>query len=277
MAAATLRALAAIDEAVRGTDTLAEIFLTEERRRALRDPAARKLAFFSKIIPGMYEFMIARTAFFDSLVEAALQERIPQVVFLGAGYDTRPYRFKYLIGNSRIFELDAGPTQQRKVEILKSSGVALPGELTFVPVNFNTDIFTDNLSKAGFKNDLKTLFVWEGVTYYLPAAVIDSTLALVRTCSPPGSSIGFDYAAHSPDILEQENIKRLTEMMRSRYAGEPVSFSVNAGEFEEYLFARGYKILDHLTAGEMKKKYLDFPGAPGGDIPPLFCLVHAYH
>jgi O-methyltransferase involved in polyketide biosynthesis len=74
MATATLRALAAIDEAVRGPDTLAEIFLTEDRRRALKDPAARKLAFFSKIIPGMYEFMIARTAFFDSLFETALHD-----------------------------------------------------------------------------------------------------------------------------------------------------------------------------------------------------------
>lgn len=74
MATATLRALAAIDEAVRGTDILAEKFLTEDRKRALKDPTARKLAFFSKIIPGMYEFMIARTAFFDSLVETALHD-----------------------------------------------------------------------------------------------------------------------------------------------------------------------------------------------------------
>ena len=64
----------------------------------------------NKIAPGAYEFMIARTAFFDRIVEQALKVNIGQLVLLGAGYDSRPYRFGKFIQDTKIFELDAKPT-----------------------------------------------------------------------------------------------------------------------------------------------------------------------
>ena len=42
-----------------------------------------------KVIPGMDELMIARTAFYDGLFKDALNNNFPQIVLLGAGYD--PY------------------------------------------------------------------------------------------------------------------------------------------------------------------------------------------
>lgn len=56
----------------------------------------------------------------------ALRENLPQVVFLGAGYDSRPYRFQDLLRNTRIFELDIASTQQRKRQVLERAGVAIP-------------------------------------------------------------------------------------------------------------------------------------------------------
>jgi O-methyltransferase involved in polyketide biosynthesis len=41
-------------------------------------------------------------------------ENYPQIVFLGAGYDTRPYRFKDSIKQTEIFELDVPTKQQIK-------------------------------------------------------------------------------------------------------------------------------------------------------------------
>lgn len=77
MGAATLRAISAIDEReeYNGNDYLAEIFLTEERKNILRNPAAREWLIHNKIIPGMYEFIIARTIFFDRIVERAFHRR----------------------------------------------------------------------------------------------------------------------------------------------------------------------------------------------------------
>jgi methyltransferase (TIGR00027 family) len=155
MGAAAMRFLAAMDEReeIKGPDYLAEIFLTEDRRVSLKDPAMREWVIKNRIPPGMYEFMIARTAFFDHVVEQALLDNIPQIVFLGAGYDSRSYRFKEIIKGTRIFELDIQPTQQRKMELLHQAGISIPDQLAFVSINFNTDNIGDILHRAGFNRN----------------------------------------------------------------------------------------------------------------------------
>ena len=55
--------------------------------------------------------MIARTAYFDRLFADALSNKTPQIVLLGAGYDSRAYRFANLNHVTRVFELDIAPTQ----------------------------------------------------------------------------------------------------------------------------------------------------------------------
>ena len=278
MATAFLRALASHDEReeVKGPDYLAEVFLTEDRKRPLKDPIVREWVMKNKITPGMYEFMIARTAFFDYVVQQALRENVPQVVFLGAGYDTRPYRFKDLIQDTKIFELDAQPTQQRKKEILHQASVPIPEQLVFVPINFQTDDLKEALLGAGFSRDQKALFVWEGVTYYLSAEVVESTLSFIRSNSPTGSSICFDYAALSPEALNSSDVKKLRERMKSRYPAEPTRFGITQGKLVSFLSERGYDIIEHLTPNEMQGKYLTLrDGSSAGILPPHLCLVHA--
>jgi len=55
-----------------------------------------------KLTPGMYEYMLARTAFFDNVFIDALNNNIPQIVLLGAGYDTRAWRFEKLNNTTKI-------------------------------------------------------------------------------------------------------------------------------------------------------------------------------
>ena len=145
--------------------------------------------------PGLYEYILARTAYFDDLVKQALKERIPQVVFLGAGYDTRAYRFVDLSKETRIFELDIQTTQRSKMDLLKKGDIPIPENLTFVAINFKIDSLSDVLLEGGFRETLKTLFIWEGVTYYLPPKVVDQTMHAIRSVSLPGSTIGFDYVS----------------------------------------------------------------------------------
>jgi len=278
MATAFLRALASNDEReeVKGPDYLAEVFLTEDRKHLLKGPILRKWVMKSKITPGMYEFMIARTAFFDHIVQQALGENVPQIVFLGAGYDTRPYRFKDLVQDTRILELDAQPTQQRKKEIVHQASVPIPEQLVFVPINFQTDNLKEALLGAGFSQDQKSLFVWEGVTYYLSAEVVDSTLSFIRWNSPAGSSVCFDYASLSPEALNGSGVKKLREHTKSRYPAEPTRFGIMQGKLVLFLSERGYDIIEHLTPNEMQGKYLTLrDGSSAGILPSHLCLVHA--
>jgi methyltransferase (TIGR00027 family) len=278
MGAAILRFLAALDarKEIAGPDTLAEIFIPADRKAALKDPMIRQWAMKHRIPPGMYEFLIARTAFFDRVVKRALRENIPQIVFLGAGYDSRPYRFRELIRDTRIFEVDIQTTQQCKTFLLHQAGVVVPDSLVFVSVNLNTDDFGERLIQAGFDRNDKTLFVWEGVTPYLSASVVNETLRIIASVSPAGSQICFDHESRSSEILDHEDAKKIGEYMRSRHADEPVQFGIEQGEIGSFLSSRGFSLIEQLDAGEMERRYLTLSGGlTAGRIPPLFGLVLA--
>jgi len=278
MATAFMRALAAYDprKEIRGNDYLAEIFLEEEQKKPLKDPAIRAWVMKNRSAPGAYEFMIARTAFFDRIVEQAFKENIDQMVLLGAGYDSRPYRFRKSIQDTKIFELDGKPTQQRKKEYLQRAEISISEQISFVPINFETDNLRETLTEAGFSQGKKTLFIWEGVTYYLSREAVDNMLAFVRSNSPSGSSISFDYASLSDEALNEDGAKELRKHMQSRYSNEPTRFGIRAGKIEAFLAERGFEVVEHLTAAEMNEKYLSIRGSSDlGKVPSLFCLVYA--
>jgi methyltransferase (TIGR00027 family) len=278
LATATMRALATHDEReeIRGPDYLAEAFLTEDRKGRLNDPRVRQWVMKNIITPGVYEFMIARTAFFDQVVKGALEGHVPQLVFLGAGYDSRPYRFRELAEGTRIFELDAGPTQARKKEMLSKEAIALPAQLVFAAIDFAADDLGAVLLKAGFAREEKAFFVWEGVTYYLSAEAVDETLAAVRRISIDGSSICFDYASLSAEARGDEATRKLKERMQSEYVSEPTRFGIPQGQLTGFLAARGYAVIENLGPADMLARYLTLrDGATIGKPPMLFSLVHA--
>ena len=94
---------------------------------------------FNKFLPGLYEYMIARTAYFDNIFTDALNKNTPQIVLLGAGYDTRAFRFGELNKATKIIELDIATTQNRKRRCLKKTQIDMPENLSFVPINFDKE------------------------------------------------------------------------------------------------------------------------------------------
>jgi methyltransferase (TIGR00027 family) len=257
------RALAALEERaeLRGPDYLAELFLTEDRRRPLRDRTSREWVIQKLVTPELYGYFRARTIYLDDIFEQALRENLPQIVFLGAGYDTRAYRFRELIQETRIFELDIQPTQQRKKELLQQANVRIPDQLTFVPTNFKTEPIEAGLLATGFDQQQRTLFIWEGVTYYLPLEVINDTLTAVKLNTPPGSILCFDY---------------MTAPVPSAYTAEPFQFWIAPDKIEGFLAERGYGLVDHLRPAEIEKKYLTLAdGSVIGKTLPFFCFAQS--
>lgn len=277
MAVTIYRALAALDEReeIRGNDHMAEIFLPDNIKAFLINAIKTREAMANQS-PGMYEYIMARTAYFDHLYENALRENISQIVFLGAGYDTRPYRFKNLIKDTKIFELDIQTTQRNKLKLLQQNNISIPEQLTFVSINFNRDTFEDVLFRAGYKKNQKNLFIWEGVTYHILPKAVDDTLDFIKSTSSKDSSVCFDYASYWPEVLNAYGVKQLTEAMRASNPGEGGGFIIERGKMESFLAERGYKLINHLTAEEIEKKYLILKdGSLAGKVLGHSCLAQA--
>ena len=58
-----------------------------------------------RITPGFYCYFQARTKHIDAVLVESINSGIDQLVILGAGYDSRPYRFREKLKGVQIFEV----------------------------------------------------------------------------------------------------------------------------------------------------------------------------
>jgi methyltransferase (TIGR00027 family) len=240
---ALCRALASRDTrfGVRTSDPYSEFFLNENIRPVFCNETARNTLIDTRISRPLYGYLLARSAFMDEVFLRAVQGQIPQIVFLGAGYDTRSLRFQERLGAIRIYELDVPTTQRRKRECLNAAATAMPSQVTFVEANFRTESFLEKLEEAGFNRSLPALYIWEGVTYYLSQDTVNRTFDMMQAGSAAGTGVCFDYATKELDSLS---------------AGEPLLSWINAADIEEYLNQYNFRLQDHLDSAAMTARYL---------------------
>jgi len=263
-----------------GSDYLAEYFLPSLYKYLIKFKVIRASIKnkSNKLTPGVYEYTLARTVFFDSVFTDALNKNIPQIVLLGAGYDTRAYRFARLNNGTRIFELEIAPTLNRKKKYLKKVKIDFPKHAILVPIDFNNESLRNVLENAGYDSNQKTLFMWEGVSYYLEPDSVDATLEFIKNFSHDESVIAFDYAISisGENVNNYYGAKEFTETWRKRRSGEPFRFTVSEGKIESFLKQRGLKMVKHLDNKQIEKMFLlNENGSLVGQITGLFRFAMA--
>jgi methyltransferase (TIGR00027 family) len=217
-------------------------------------------------IEPMITFAIVREQFVHDLILAEAKTGLDQLVILGAGFDTRAYRIPELAGVA-VYEVDHPVTQQQKREALEKIEGAVPLDVHFVGVDFEVDDLGERLRAAGYREDKRTLFVWQGVSMYLTDAGVDRTLAFVAMHSAPGSVIVFDYFdAQALRSSEAAVIRFFTSVM-----GEHVSWALDPKQLTPFLETRGYTAVRNIDAAAMARPHLtgtnaDRPMARGVNI-----------
>ncbi len=220
--------------------------------------------------PGLMEYMTARIRYFDDYIVESVQQGIQQLVLLGAGYDSRPYRMEALRSLEHVFEVDHPATQRAKRARLKQIGLVPPENVVYVPVDFMTRQL-DALFEHGYQADLLTLFAWEGVVSYLSAEAVDSTLAFIHQHSLPGSIIIFDYV-YTEALTGAQTRAELASLRRySRLSGEQLGFSIPAGTIVSFLTQRGFTDIVDITHADLERLY--FQGAK--EVASIYGIVSA--
>lgn len=224
--------------------------------------------------PGAMAFHVARARYIDDYLLYCIREGLQQLVILGAGFDSRAYRFSPLDGPVKVFEVDHPATQKVKLERLRKIYGKRPANVTYVPVDFDHGSLANGLYCRGYDNKLKTLFIWEGVTFYLTAQAVDDTLSFITKNSSPGSSVIFDYT-YTSVINGTYYRPEVGSMMRSsKYTGEGLVFGVEEGQIGEFLDSRGFNRVVNVTGDDLQKMY--FQGANAKrKVAPVYCIVHA--
>ena len=197
---------------------------------------------------------------------------MPQVVIVGAGFDSRAYRIEG-IRNARVFEADQEETQAIKKNFVTQIFGSLPSHVVYLPFDLRDGSFIGTLKGAGFDCSKKALFVMEGLLYYLPPPLVHTLLAEIVKMAAPGSSILFDYFPLS--MVDGTHLSPIAQNIRCHVAsvGEPFLFGIPDGEVKEFL--GGFRYMNILDVTD--REYLRglFPPKPAKETTGLLRFCHA--
>jgi len=239
-------------------DSMAERFLwwpLSAVRPLCRVPGGSRLA--SRVIdwrwPGVRTSVVARTRLIDDTVGAFEDGQLGQLVVLGAGFDTRPYRLPRL-QSIPVFEVDHPDTQAVKRQVLQRILSEVPDTVTFVGVDFAADSLGTSLHLAGYSANRPTVILWEGVTNYLSAEAFFSTLDWCAQAAPRATLL-FTYV-HADVLRRPESFAGARQLHATLgKAGERFTFGLDPTDMKDQLVQRGMQLEWDLGCTEYRERY----------------------
>jgi methyltransferase (TIGR00027 family) len=213
-----------------------------DRRERFQAPWAREVR----------AHVVVRTRFAEQRLEEAVGRGVRQYVILGAGFETFAYRRPAWATDLRVFEVDQPGTQAVKRQRLIAAGVSVPHNLTYVPIEFETESLRDALHRGGVQLDQPAFFAWLGVTMYLTEPAIDAVLRTV-VALPPSTEIAFTFA--QPPQPESDGRRGPSPAERAAEVGEPWVTFFEPDALERKLSTLGFLTVRFLAPPEASALY----------------------
>ncbi|MBL8681725.1 MAG: SAM-dependent methyltransferase [Myxococcales bacterium] len=201
---------------------------------------------------GMSEHVALRTRCIDDAIERAVREGCTQLVTLGAGLDTRPWRMSAL-ASVTAWEVDHPATQKYK----RARAEVRPSrckDLRFVSVDFTKDSLAESLARAGHDASQRTAWVLEGVSVYLARAALEETLDAVRDRSALGSTLAFTYVPRAVVTRWSQGQKSIDAVTRA--IGERFEGLLEREDARDLLEARGFELVSDEGTAEMASRLM---------------------
>jgi methyltransferase (TIGR00027 family) len=256
-------------------DPLAAAFLTPPLRVAVALaglPGIGRLvpALLDRRWPGPRASAVARTRFLDDALKRALRRGLDQLVLLGAGYDSCPYRLRGARGVS-VFEVDHPATQAVKRRVVAELFGELPAHVRFVPMDFDREDLGAAMAGAGVHPGRPTYVISEGVLAYLSPEAVDSALRWASAVAGAGSELAFTYV-HKGLLDGSRRFPHAEAWVESvRAAGEPFVFGLDPTTLDAFLVERGWRLLEDLSTTEALAQY----GCSIRRVPSFYRIARA--
>lgn len=207
------------------------------------DLTARIFPAFGGAVPLIAAWLAARQRVAEDWLAASGAE---QYVVLGAGLDSYAWRGG---DDVRIFEVDHPATQAWKRSRLDAIHLPTPEQLTWVPVDFESESFVDQLVRSGL-TPAPTFVSWLGVTPYLTLEAIGATLDALPPCS-----LAVSYC--TPEDTWDEECLRVATIFRTMAAdsGEPILSLISSADFTSLLATHGFKVTEDFGHDDVEPRF----------------------
>ena len=207
-----------------------------------------------KFLPGGWSCFLVRKRYIDEhLLEAVGNREVEAVVNLGAGFDTRLYRFEAL-RNIPCWEVDQPINIAAKESVLKSALKTVPENVTLTGINFVEQEIGELLKQSGYQAGVKTFFVWEAVSQYLNDAAVKKIFDFFAQ-APAGSQLVFTYIPR--DFIDGTNLYNQEKFYKRVVLKDKIwQFGFDPTTLGELLGRIGWKLVKDLGYAELSDRYV---------------------
>ena len=250
-------------------DVMAPFFFDSDVAQEMRTTWDSLLSRRRNNVRGLHVF---RHHYAESELIRAAERGVSQYVILGAGMDSFAYRCPPALRQLHVFEIDHPSTQAWKRGRLAQAGVEVPGNLTYVAVDFQTQSLAELLQAKTFRSERAAFVAWLGVTYYLTEDAVLSALEFLCSNMAPGSEVVFDFILDPTLLGDQSELTQTLHYVAER--DEPWLSFFDPQWLQASLMAMGFAEVIYLGAEEVNLRF--FGGrADGLMVPDWFGLMKA--
>ncbi|MDT5060689.1 MAG: hypothetical protein QOH63_1148 [Acidobacteriota bacterium] len=218
-------------------------------------PLARALE--RATIPGIKLHYALRKRYLEEVVRDALASGIRQVVVIGAGFDTLALRLHEAFPETEFFEVDHPATQRVKKRVVEDNR---PPEtnLHFIALDLaRSNLEGSLLTHTDYRPDTDTLFIAEGLLMYLTPEEVDGIFRFIGPGGGAKNRFAFTFVETQGDgRIGFRNSSRVVDAWL-KLRGERFKWGIESACINEFLTARGFKVLKVAASETLRSRYLN--------------------
>jgi methyltransferase (TIGR00027 family) len=202
--------------------------------------------------------IIVRSIYFRNLLQI-YSSKYEQLVILGAGLDVRYMNFPEW-GNKNVFSVDHPSSQDFSKSILIQAGV-FNERVNYVPFDFNSDNPEELrylLLRGGFIEDLPSIFIFEGVTYYLEPKITQNIISSIPSIAKNSFFAG-DFLNINGYFIDGKvrSSGVSTNLSFLESIGEPWVGFFDSVHLKNYVLSKGFKAVRSIEREIVERETLE--------------------
>ena len=207
-----------------------------------------------RFLAGGWSCFLLRKRYIDEhLLRAVSKKEVEAVVNLGAGFDTRFYRFESL-RDIPCWEVDQPITIDAKEEALSRAINPMPENVTLTRINFVGQNVAEQMQQSGYEEGVRTFFIWEAVSQYLDEAAVADVFNFFSK-APAGSQLAFTYVVK--DFIEGANLFNQKMFYKRVVLKDKLwHFGFDPDELNAFLSNHGWKLIEDLGYAELDERFV---------------------
>ena len=208
--------------------------------------------------------VVARARFIEDVAKAEIIKGVSQYVVLGAGLDSFAQRHPEIGSSVDIYEIDQPATLVWKARRLVERGYVIPGNLHFVPVDFEKSSWWTELLHKGFNPEQPAVVSCTGVTLYLTKAAIADMIQKM-TMLASGSTIAIAFYLPLEQLDKEDQPMQELAIKGAAASGTPFVSFFSEEEVIGLAGETSLKAIRIFSTRDMTEKY--FKNRTDGLLP----------